>query len=45
MTETDNTWVTTYPMGKDFIVATEGDIVYCFDPVTLETKAKVRHVC
>ena len=39
--EYDNTWVTTYPMGEDFIVATEGDAVYSFDPVTLETKEKV----
>ena len=40
----DNTWVTTYPMGEDFIVASEGDAVFSFDPGTLETKKKVSWV-
>ena len=40
----DNTWVTTYPMGEDFIVASEGDTVFSFDPVTLEIKKKVSWV-
>ena len=38
----DNNWVTTYPMGEDLIVASENDIIYSFDPVTLDTKDKVR---
>lgn len=38
----DNNWVTSYPMGEDFVVASEGDIVYRFDPVTLEAKNRVR---
>ena len=39
--EFDNTWVTTFPMGEDLVVATESDTIYSFDPVTLDTKDKV----
>ena len=38
----DNTWVTAYPMGEDLIVATETDVIYSFDPVTLDIKDRVR---
>ena len=38
----DNTWVTTYPIGEDYVIASEFDIMYTFDPVTLDTKDKVR---
>ena len=32
----------TYPMGEDLIVATETDVIYSFDPVTLDIKDRVR---
>lgn len=38
---TDNTYVTIYPLGEDFVTSSEGDIIHSFDPVTLETKGRV----
>ena len=38
---TDNTCVNIYPIGGDFVAASETDVVLSFDPETLETKDRV----
>ena len=38
---TDNACITIYPFGRDFVAASESDVVLSFDPETLETKDRV----
>ena len=37
----DNDLVNIYPIGRDFVAATESDVIHSFDPETLETKDRV----
>ena len=37
----DNTCVNIYPIGEDFVAASETDVVLSFDPENLETKDRV----
>jgi len=37
----DNDLVNVYPIGHDFVAATESDVIHSFDPETLETKDRV----
>ena len=39
---TDNDFVNIYPIGRDFVAASESDVIHSFDPETLETKDRVR---
>ena len=38
---TDNSFINIYPIGGDFVAASESDVVLSFDPETLETKDRV----
>ena len=38
---TDNACINIYPIGEDFVAASESDVVLSFDPETLETKDRV----
>ena len=38
---TDNACINIYPIGRDFVAASETDVVFSFDPETLETKDRV----
>ena len=38
---TDNSFINIYPIGHDFVAASESDVVLSFDPETLETKDRV----
>ena len=38
---TDNACISIYPIGRDFVAASESDVVLSFDPETLETKDRV----
>ena len=38
---TDNACINIYPIGGDFVAASESDVVLSFDPETLETKDRV----
>ena len=38
---TDNAFISIYPIGRDFVAASESDVVLSFDPETLETKDRV----
>ena len=38
---TDNAFISIYPIGGDFVAASESDVVLSFDPETLETKDRV----
>ena len=38
---TDNDIVNIYPIGRDFVAASESDFIHSFDPETLETKDRV----
>ena len=38
---TDNTCINIYPIGGDFVAASDSDVVLSFDPETLETKDRV----
>ena len=39
---TDNDFINIYPIGRDFVAASESDVIHSFDPETLETKDRVR---
>ena len=38
---TDNACINIYPIGHDFVAASETDVVFSFDPETLETEDRV----
>jgi len=38
---TDNAFINIYPIGCDFIAASESDTIFSFDDETLETKDRV----
>ena len=38
---TDNACINIYPIGSDFVATSESDVVFSFDPETLETKDRV----
>ena len=38
---TDNACISIYPIGGDFVAASDSDVVLSFDPETLETKDRV----
>ena len=38
---TDNACINIYPIGGDFVAASDSDVVLSFDPETLETKDRV----
>ena len=37
----DNACINIYPIGGDFVAASDSDVVLSFDPETLETKDRV----
>ena len=38
---TDNACINIYPIGSDFVATAESNVVFSFDPETLETKNRV----